>query len=70
VAAAQAEIVDTTGAGDCFMATALASAALRGVELDARALAHGAQAAARTVARPGTMRAFPTAAEMTAILAS
>jgi ribokinase len=70
VAAAPAAVVDTTGAGDCFMATALASAALRGVDLDARALAHAARAAALTVARPGTMRAFPTAAEMAAILAS
>ena len=70
VAAAPAAVVDTTGAGDCFMATALASAALRGVDLDARALAHAARAAALTVARPGTMRAFPIAAEMAAILAS
>jgi ribokinase len=70
VAAAPATVVDTTGAGDCFMATALASAALRGVDLDARALTHAARAAALTVARPGTMRAFPTAAEMAAILAS
>lgn len=70
VAAASADIVDTTGAGDCFMATALASAALRGGELDVRALSHAARAAALTVSRPGTMRAFPTAAEMSAILAS
>lgn len=70
VAAAPAIIVDTTGAGDCFMATALASAALRGADLDARALAHAARAAALTVSRPGTMRAFPGEAEMTAILAS
>ena len=70
MAAAAATIVDTTGAGDCFMATALASAALRGVDLDARALAHAARAAALTVSRPGTMRAFPTASEMAAILAS
>lgn len=70
VAATSAEIVDTTGAGDCFMATALASAGLRGVELDARALVHAARAAALTVSRPGTMRAFPTSAEMAAILAA
>ena len=70
VAAAAATIVDTTGAGDCFRATALATAALRGVDLDARALAHAARAAALTVSRPGTMRAFPTASEMAAILAA
>ena len=39
-------VVDTTGAGDCFMAVALASAALRGAPLDARALRHAAIAAA------------------------
>jgi ribokinase len=70
VAATPARVVDTTGAGDCFMATALASAALRGVVVDARAIGHGARAAALTVGRPGTMRAFPTAAEMGAILGS
>lgn len=63
-------IIDTTGAGDCFMAVALASAALRQVALDARALAHGAAAAAHTVARAGTVAAFPDAAGMAAILAA
>lgn len=62
-------VVDTTGAGDCFMATALASAALRGVAVDARALGHAAAAAAITVARPGTGAAFPTGPELAAILA-
>ncbi|HBT01805.1 ribokinase [Salipiger marinus] len=62
-------VIDTTGAGDCFMAVALASAMLRGGQLDARALIHAAQAAARTVARPGTVAAFPDRAEMAAILA-
>lgn len=61
-------VVDTTGAGDCFMAVALASAALRGVALDARALRHAAQAAAWTVGRAGTVRAFPDGARMRAIL--
>jgi ribokinase len=70
VPAAPAEVVETTGAGDCFLATALASAARRGVELDSRALAHGARAAALTVSRPGTLRAFPTTAELADILAS
>jgi ribokinase len=61
-------VVDTTGAGDCFMATALASAALRGVALDPRALRHAAAAAAITVSRPGTGAAFPTKAELADIL--
>ncbi|WP_304618178.1 PfkB family carbohydrate kinase [Paracoccus sp. (in: a-proteobacteria)] len=62
-------IVDTTGAGDCFMAVALASAGLRGTRLDARALRHATAAAALTVSRPGTVAAFPDAAQMLAILA-
>ena len=61
-------VVDTTGAGDCFMATALASAALRGVILDARALRHAAAAAAITVSRSGTGAALPTQAELARIL--
>ena len=61
-------VADTTGAGDCFMATALASAALREVPLDPRALGHAAAAAAITVSRPGTGAAFPTRAELAEIL--
>ncbi len=68
VPAVPCAVRDTTGAGDCFMATALASAALRGVALDARALADAARAAAHTVARPGTVAAFPTQAEFATIL--
>ncbi|MDB6176306.1 ribokinase [Paracoccus sp. Z330] len=63
------DVVDTTGAGDCFMAVALASAALRRTALDARALDHASRAAAHTVGRPGTVTAFPDRAEMAAILA-
>lgn len=62
-------VVDTTGAGDCFMAVALASAALRGAPLDARALRHAAIAAAWTVGRAGTVSAFPDTGAMRAILA-
>ncbi len=61
-------VVDTTGAGDCFMATALASAALRRVAMDSRALRHAAAAAAITVSRRGTGAAFPTKAELAEIL--
>ena len=68
VSAQPCEVVDTTGAGDCFMAIALASAALRCVALDARALRHAAAAAAITVSRPGTGAAFPTKAELADIL--
>lgn len=69
VPATPCTVVDTTGAGDCFMAVALASAALRGVALDARALRHAARAAAWTVGRAGTVSAFPDTAAMGAILA-
>ncbi len=62
-------VVDTTGAGDCFMATALASATLRGVALDVRALRHAAAAAAITVSRPGTGAALPIQAELATLLA-
>ncbi|MGP9804871.1 PfkB family carbohydrate kinase [Paracoccus sp. NSM] len=69
VPAQPCEVVDTTGAGDCFMAVALASSALRGVALDARALRHAAAASAWTVGRAGTVSAFPDSERMRAILA-
>lgn len=68
VPAQPCKVADTAGAGDCFMATALASAGLRDVPLDARALRHAAAAAAITVSRPGTGTAFPTRAELADIL--
>jgi ribokinase len=67
-AAIAVEAVDTTGAGDTFMGVALASAFLRGTRIDERALVHAAQASALTVARKGTMSAFPSIEEMRAIL--
>jgi len=69
IPAVAAAAIDTTGAGDTFMAVALASAALRGVELDARAVGHAAAAAALTVSRRGTRSAFPTVSELQTILA-
>ncbi|MEY9165052.1 ribokinase [Sinorhizobium fredii] len=62
-------VVDTTGAGDTFMAVALASAALRGSRLDRTAIEHAARAAAITVSRPGTRSAFPTRSQLAAIFA-
>ncbi|SPJ26395.1 ribokinase [Palleronia abyssalis] len=68
-AAVPVEIVDTTGAGDCFMAVALASSILRGRRtLDGDALHTAAAAAAITVSRSGTVAAFPTATEMRTLL--
>ncbi len=68
VPAAPCAVVDTTGAGDTFMATALASAALRGTALDRTAIEHASKASALTVSRPGTQSAFPTVEELAAIL--
>lgn len=69
IPAVATKAIDTTGAGDTFMAVALASAALRDVELDTRAIGHAAAASALTVSRRGTLLAFPTADELQAILA-
>jgi ribokinase len=62
------DVVDTTGAGDTFMAVALASCALRGQKLDRQAIEHAAAAAAITVSRHGTRMAFPTMSELETIL--
>lgn len=70
VPAAPCPVVDTTGAGDTFMAVALASAALRGTILDRRAIEDAARAAAVTVSRHGTRSAFPTRMELAAILSA
>jgi ribokinase len=69
IPAVATKAIDTTGAGDTFMAVALASAALRGVELDTRAISHAASASALTVSRRGTRSAFPSSEEMRSILA-
>ncbi len=67
VPALACDVIDTTGAGDTFMAVALASAALRGQSPDRLALEHATRAAAITVSRPGTRTAFPTMSELCAI---
>ncbi|SDE80721.1 PfkB family carbohydrate kinase [Limimaricola pyoseonensis] len=60
---------DSTGAGDTFQSVALVSAARRGTGIDAAALRDAARAAAITVTRRGTLSAFPTQAELEALLA-
>ncbi|MCX0501667.1 ribokinase [Erwinia billingiae] len=60
--------VDSTGAGDTFLAVMLASALLRKSEIDMLALTHASKAAAITVSRPGTYSAFPSIVELSAIL--
>lgn len=66
--ATPANVVDTTGAGDTFLAVMLASALLRESQIDELALTHASKAAAITVSRPGTFSAFPKAAELSALL--
>lgn len=66
--AVPAEALDTTGAGDTFLAVMLASALLRGVAPDDLALAHASRAAAITVSRRGTLSAFPGSHELAALL--
>jgi ribokinase len=68
VPASPARPVDPTGAGDAFMAAALAHAAPRGWRLDGAALAAGAAAAALTVGREGAFAALPSREEMAAII--
>ncbi|MGE6740633.1 ribokinase [Allorhizobium pseudoryzae] len=70
VPATPAPAVDTTGAGDCFMGTALASALRRSCAIDEQALREAARASAITVGRRGTRLAFPTAEEMKEILSA
>lgn len=66
--AVEAGVVDTTGAGDTWLATALASAIRRNTWLDALALRHAAEAAAITIGRYGTRKAFPDTASLDDIL--
>ncbi|MBK0034046.1 ribokinase [Erwinia sp. S43] len=68
--AVAAEAVDTTGAGDTFLAVMLASALLRGVAPDTLALTHASRAAAITVGRRGTFSAFPGQQELAALLST
>lgn len=60
--------VDPTGAGDTFLAVALASSVLRGCQPDRLALLHASRAAAITVSRQGTHQSFPDAASLAMLL--
>lgn len=70
VPACPAAAVDTTGAGDTFLAVMLASALLRGGLPDKLALLHASRAAALTIGRRGTYRAFPNGATLATLLQS
>lgn len=62
------QAVDSTGAGDTFLAVMLASALLRQTSVDKLALTHASKAAAITVSRHGTWSAFPQQHELAALL--
>lgn len=68
--AAPVTAVDSTGAGDTFLAVFLASMLSRGAPPDLLALQHATAAAAITVSRTGTLNAFPGEDELAALLAS
>ena len=67
VPAVPSDAVDTTGAGDTFAAVVTAQW-LRAGRIGAPELAAAAAAAAITISRPGTYAAFPSQAELAAIL--
>lgn len=68
VASVASSVCDTTGAGDTYLAVALASACLRECCLDTRALEHAAKASAITIARYGAFSALPDASTLEGIL--
>lgn len=67
VAATPVAVEDTTGAGDTFTAVVAAALLVLGLPRIA-AMVAASRAASLTVSRPGTLAAFPTAAELAAIL--
>ncbi|MDG4647487.1 ribokinase [Roseibacterium sp. SDUM158017] len=69
VPAETVEVVDVTGAGDCFEGVAVGSALLRGSGIDVAALRHASRAAADTIGAVGAAGAFPDAARIAALIA-
>lgn len=68
VPAQRIDVADSTGAGDTFQSVAIGSALQRGEWIDRQSLSIAAMAAAITVSRFGTTAAFPTQAELDALL--
>lgn len=62
------QAVDSTGAGDTFLAVMLASALLRQLPIDKLALTHASRAAAITVSHHGTWSALPQPHKLAALL--
>lgn len=70
IAAQPVTVKDTTGAGDTFLGVMLASSLLRQAPVSATDLRIAARASAITIGRTGTLSAFPTRSELTAILSA
>jgi ribokinase len=60
--------VDSTGAGDTFMAVAIASAASRRCAVDRKAVTAATRAVAVTISKQGTRSSFPTREQIAAFL--
>lgn len=70
VPAQPVSVVDTTGAGDTFLAVTIASALRHAGRITAQDLKRAARASAITIGRVGTLSAFPTPGELAEILKS
>ncbi|MGS4946399.1 PfkB family carbohydrate kinase [Meridianimarinicoccus sp. RP-17] len=68
VPARPVDVVDVTGAGDCFEAVAVGSALRRGTDIDENALTNATLAAAHTVRGFGTVPSFPDADRLARIM--
>ncbi len=67
IPACPTDVVDVTGAGDCFEGVAVGSALLRGADLDVSAIRHASRAAAYTIGGLGAVQAFPTPRQISAM---
>lgn len=64
IPAASVEVVDVTGAGDCFEGVAVGSALRRGTIIDEAALHHASNAAAHAIRAVGASSSFPSPEEI------
>ncbi len=62
------EVVDVTGAGDCFEGVAVGSALIRGNRIDRASIIHANKAAAQTISAFGAARAFPSSNEIAKLM--
>lgn len=62
------DVVDVTGAGDCFEGVAVGSALIRGTHIDEAALRHASQAAAHAIRGVGAADSFPSPEQVASFL--